>query len=361
MADFFASNSQFDNLQDVRATQQRNAAEKKEVERYERAIASDQGKMRTVRRMILNHPTWLNRLLFHNGQWNALHLASAEGQVPKVMWLLAQEGIEVNHPDKHNFTALELSMARNYDTRVAQALLKAGAFIDTINARSLRPVFKDLIEAEKARRRPPLLRTESSKSEILRLKLYLTRVGAFKLLPLLIKNGIDNVEKFQKTSPEYLNTLGVDNGQIYQAKLKKALVTLLPALAFAQAASPKYKNKTSKATNTKATASDTGTALKGNSADSPAQNNQSTKSSTNAAPSDSIKAQTELKLFILSANLPLQFANLMFEAGVRGVQELRSIVANKDKLEGLCGQINMRPAHVRLLKAALGQPASPTP
>ena len=128
----------------------------------------------------------------------------------------------------------------------------------------------------------------------------------------MIKNGIDNVEKFQKTSPEYLNTLGVNNGQIYQAKLKKALVTLLPALAFV-AGSPKYKNKRSKATSTEATASDTGTALKGNNADSPAQNNQSTKSPTNAAQTDSIKAQTELKLFILSANLPLQFANLMFE------------------------------------------------
>ena len=38
-------------------------------------------------------------------------------------------------------------MARNYDTRVAQALMKAGAVVDNINARSLRPVFKDLIEA----------------------------------------------------------------------------------------------------------------------------------------------------------------------------------------------------------------------
>ena len=63
MASFFDNNSQFDNLQDVRATQAHNAAEKKEIERYERAIGTARGKMRTVRRMILNHPTWLNRCL----------------------------------------------------------------------------------------------------------------------------------------------------------------------------------------------------------------------------------------------------------------------------------------------------------
>ena len=135
-------------------------------------------------------------------------------------------------------------------------------------------------------------------------------VGAFKLLPLLIKNGIDNVEKFQKTSPEYLNTLGVNNGQIYQAKLKSALVTLLPALAFAQA---RKTNKKSVATSTESTATDTGTAPKGNSAEQKKQSPESSSAVTNDAPSDSIKAQTELKLFILSANLPLQFANLMFE------------------------------------------------
>ena len=125
---------------------------------------------------------------FHHGQWNALHIASAEEQLNKVMWLLAQEGIEVNAPDKvcqltasaslfvnccayvwiltcvdnlptdtnncilinnmqHNFTALELAMARNSQARVAQALLKAGADVDNVNARSLRPLFKELIEA----------------------------------------------------------------------------------------------------------------------------------------------------------------------------------------------------------------------
>ena len=48
---------------------------------------------------------------------------------------------------QHNFTALELAMARKCDTGVARALLKAGAYIDGINTRSLRPVFKDLLEA----------------------------------------------------------------------------------------------------------------------------------------------------------------------------------------------------------------------
>ena len=130
-------------------------------------------------------------------------------------------------------------------------------------------------------------------------------MGAFKLLPLLIKNGIDNVEKFQKTSPEYLNTLGVSNAQIYQAKLKSALVRLLPVLAFAG------KSKTPKATTTETTATDktNGAGLKGNSADS---TNQSS-AATGSPPPDSVKAKTELKLFVLSANLPLQFANLMFE------------------------------------------------
>ena len=48
---------------------------------------------------------------------------------------------------QHNFTALELAMARNSQARVTQALLKAGADIDSINARSVRPLFKELIEA----------------------------------------------------------------------------------------------------------------------------------------------------------------------------------------------------------------------
>ena len=48
---------------------------------------------------------------------------------------------------QHNFTALELAMARNSQARVTQALLKAGADVDNVNARSLRPLFKELIEA----------------------------------------------------------------------------------------------------------------------------------------------------------------------------------------------------------------------
>ena len=47
---------------------------------------------------------------------------------------------------QHNFTALELSMARNHDTRIAQALMRAGAYLECINTRSLRPVFKDIVE-----------------------------------------------------------------------------------------------------------------------------------------------------------------------------------------------------------------------
>merc|ERR1739848_800185 len=139
----------------------------------------------------------------------------------------AQEDIEVDCPDKHNFTAIELAMARNSDTKITQALLKAGADVDSINARSLRPVFKNLIEAERIRRRPYELRSKSSKSEIHRLKLYLHRVGAFKLLPVLIRKGIDNIEKFQRTNVAYLSSLGIKNAQIYQAKVKKAMLSFL--------------------------------------------------------------------------------------------------------------------------------------
>ena len=37
---------------------------------------------------------------FNHGQWNALHVTAAEEQVPKLLWLLQQEGIDVNAPDK---------------------------------------------------------------------------------------------------------------------------------------------------------------------------------------------------------------------------------------------------------------------
>ena len=37
---------------------------------------------------------------FHHGQWNALHVAAAEEQLPKVLWLLNQKDIDVNAPDK---------------------------------------------------------------------------------------------------------------------------------------------------------------------------------------------------------------------------------------------------------------------
>lgn len=340
--------SQFDNLHDVRAHQDRKAAIQKEIKRYERAIGTDQGQMRTVRRMILNHPTWLNKCLFHHGQWNALHLASAEEQVPKVMWLLAQEGIDVNAPDKHNFTALELAMARNSKGLVTKALLKAGADIDSVNARSVRPLFKNLIEEERTKRTPYELRGKSSKSEVLRLKLYLHRVGAFKLLPILIKNGIDSIRKFQSASVDYLSNLGIKNAQIYQAKIRSALLALLPALAFSDALASSKKRKRSQSS-TSARAEDD--------ASSPStpkeEKNQTLSSSNSPKGNDTLKAQTELKLFVLSANLPLTFAALMFEAGVRSVAQLRSIAANDAELNALSSQINMKVAHVRLLKTAL--------
>jgi len=321
--------SQFDDLHDVHATQERKVALQKEIKRYEYAISSDQGQMRTVRRMILNHPDWLNKCLFHHGQWNALHIASAEEQLNKVMWLLAQEGIEVNAPDKHNFTALELAMARNSQARVAQALLKAGADVDNVNARSLRPLFKELIEAEKLRRKPYTLKKKSTKSQVLRLKLYLTRVGAFKMLPILIKNGIDNIRKFQETSVTYLKSLGIRNVEIYQAKVRSALTSLLPSLAFKDALSSPIKRRQSVT----------------------AVSAKTTKNQSPGASKNTFKAQTELKLFVLSANLPLTFAALMFEAGVRSVEQLRDF--DDAELEDLTSQINMSRPHVRLLKTAL--------
>lgn len=146
--------SQFEGLAEIRAAQQRRVEDEKEIKRYERALSTNQGRIKTVRRMILNHPTWLNKLLFHNGEWNALHVATSEGQLQKVLWLLQQKGIDVNAPDKQNFRPIELAMARNSDTAIVKSLLRAGANIDNINIRSVRPEFKKLIEAERIRRKP---------------------------------------------------------------------------------------------------------------------------------------------------------------------------------------------------------------
>ena len=62
-SNYFDNKSQFDDLNDVRATQERRVAQQKEIKRYERALSTDQGQMKTVRRMILNHPDWLNKCL----------------------------------------------------------------------------------------------------------------------------------------------------------------------------------------------------------------------------------------------------------------------------------------------------------
>ena len=117
--------SQFEGLADIRAAQVRKVEDQKEIQRYERALSTNQGRIKTVRRMVLNHPSWLNKCLviqissgmspispnsftysrdkpkmqFHNGHWNALHLAASEGQLRKVLWLLQQKDIDVNTPD----------------------------------------------------------------------------------------------------------------------------------------------------------------------------------------------------------------------------------------------------------------------
>ena len=63
MSDFFDKRSQFEGLAEVKLAHERKAEVAKEIKRYERALSTDEGKMRTVRRMILNHPTWLNSCL----------------------------------------------------------------------------------------------------------------------------------------------------------------------------------------------------------------------------------------------------------------------------------------------------------
>ena len=55
--------SQFEGLAEIRAAQQQKVEDQKEIKRYERALSTNQGRIKTVRRMILNHPTWLNKLL----------------------------------------------------------------------------------------------------------------------------------------------------------------------------------------------------------------------------------------------------------------------------------------------------------
>ena len=213
MAEFHNMRSQFEGLAEIRAAQQRKLEDEKEIKRYERALSTNQGRIKTVRRMILNHPDWLNKCLvicvsssminfiiqlnpyfyvkwqaitlvlrtqskiqFHNGQWNALHVATSEEQLQKVLWLMQQKGIDINAPDKvrqaqrnyyicacmivclsrtfghgprlqHNFRPIELAMARNSDTSIVKALLRAGANIDNVNIRSVRPEFKKLVEA----------------------------------------------------------------------------------------------------------------------------------------------------------------------------------------------------------------------
>jgi len=171
--------SQFEGLGEIRAAHQRKLEDAKEIKRYERALSTNQGRIKTVRRMILNHPTWLNKLLFHNGQWNALHVATSEGQLQKVLWLMQQKDIDINAPDKHNFRPIELAMARNSDTTIVKSLLRAGASIDNINIRSVRPEFKKLIEAEIIKRKPYKLSVKAQNTITLSPK---TRVDIDRLM-----------------------------------------------------------------------------------------------------------------------------------------------------------------------------------
>ena len=182
------------------------------------------------------------------------------------------------------------------------------------------------------------------------------------------------MEKFQKTSPEYLNFLGIARGQIHQAKLKKALARLLPVMKFAgktiawtPTPTPKVTTATDKDNGddlkgvkftrktiawtptptpkvTTATDKDDGSVLKGvkfarknivwtptatvttvtdkNNGDHSALSPNQSSETTGSQPPDSVKSKTLLKLFILSANLPLQFANLMFEVSVCIIETL---------------------------------------
>ena len=63
MADFVQMRSQFDGLGEIRAAHQRKLEDEKEIKRYERALSTNQGRIKTVRRMVLNHPSWLNKCL----------------------------------------------------------------------------------------------------------------------------------------------------------------------------------------------------------------------------------------------------------------------------------------------------------
>ena len=173
-------------------------------------------------------------------------------------------------------------------------------------------------------------------------------MGAFEYVPILLKNGIDSIQKFQETDSAVLQKLGIQKAQLYQAKIKKALLALLPALAFTDSVSSANKKQLQTSTSNTQPNVSTETAVArdvragdidklpraSNFATSPsttesiavsaAKQNQSPGTSSTrmdarvrgavaqSATGDTLKAQIELKVFFSTANLPLKFGNLMF-------------------------------------------------
>ena len=176
-------------------------------------------------------------------------------------------------------------------------------------------------------------------------------MGAFKFVSVLLKKGIDSIEKFQAADRSVLHRLGITNAQIYQAKIRKAILTLNPALAFANVDQPdlnslshEKKNQPAKLPLAPTIANSRRSVTFANAKQQskrkifysstaenaralavhdtklpPAKTNQSPKPSNtptimNAQTSSTdniLKAQIEMKLFFSSANLPLNFAFLM--------------------------------------------------
>ena len=55
--------SQFEELGEIREAHARKLELEKEIKRYEYALSNDKGKLKTVRRMIVKHPGWINKCL----------------------------------------------------------------------------------------------------------------------------------------------------------------------------------------------------------------------------------------------------------------------------------------------------------